>query len=78
LSAELQALAASRVALDHVVAIENATEKSAMLTRQLLTFSRKQMIRPVELNINTTIQAFRPLLKQLLDDTVNLEIRLAS
>ncbi len=77
LSAELQALAVSQVTLDHVVGIENATEKSAMLTRQLLTFSRKQMIRPVELNINTTIQAFRPLLKQLLDDTVNLEMHLA-
>lgn len=77
LDTELRALAASRNVLNHVVAIENASEKSAMLTRQLLTFSRKQIVRPVELNINTTLQAFSPLLKQLLGDTIDLEIQLA-
>ncbi len=77
LDAELRDMVVDRKILNHVVAIENASEKSAMLSRQLLTFSRKQIIRPVELNINTVIRSFSPLLRQLLDDTVNIEIQLA-
>ena len=76
LDTELRALDVDREVLNHVVAIENASEKSAMLTRQLLTFSRKQIVCPVELNINAVIGNFVPLLKQLLGDTVNFDIQL--
>ena len=77
LDTELRALAVDREVLNHVVAIENASEKSAMLTRQLLTFSRKQIVCPVELNINNVIGTFVPLLRQLLGDTVKIDIQLA-
>ncbi len=77
LDTELRALDVDREVLNHVVAIENASEKSAMLTRQLLTFSRKQVVCPVELNINTVIGTFVPLLRQLLGDSVKIDIQLA-
>lgn len=63
--------------LSHVAAIEAAADKSAMLTRQLLTFSRKQLIRPIVLNVNTTIQTFSPLLRPLLENRVTIEFHLA-
>ncbi len=76
LDAELRALALGAEIHNYVVAIENASEKSAMLTRQLLTFSRKQIVRPVEFNINSTITSFTPLLKQLLGDSIQIECTL--
>lgn len=60
-----------------VEAIEAAAEKSAMLTRQLLTFSRKQIIRPIVLNVNKTIRSFSPLVSQLLEDRITIEFNLA-
>ncbi len=76
LDAELRALAIGDETRSYLVAIENASEKSAMLTRQLLTFSRKQIVRPVELNVNATIASFTPLLKQLSGDSIQIECSL--
>ncbi len=61
----------------HLNAIEAAADKSALLTRQLLTFSRKQVIRPVLLNVNTTIRSFSGLLAQLLSDRIEIKFDLA-
>lgn len=61
----------------HVEDIEAAANKSAMLTSQLLTFSRKQVIRPVILNVNATILSFKALLSQLLEDRVVIKFDLA-
>lgn len=77
IQAELDGKALGSSICEHISAIETASDKSALLTRQLLTFSRRQIIRPVVLNVNTTIQGFRPLLCQLLDSRVSLEFHLS-
>ncbi len=77
LGAELRKLPISQQVAEHVSAIESASEKSALLTRQLLTFSRKQIIRPVVLNINSSVQSFGPLLRQLIPDRIHIHFDLA-
>ncbi len=77
IQAELDGKATEPSISEYISAIETASDKSALLTRQLLTFSRRQIIRPVVLNVNNTIQGFRPLLCQLLDSRVSLDFHLS-
>ncbi len=58
--------------LAHLAAIQSASEQSANLTKQLIAYSRKQIVRPVQLNINQSIQGFEPLARRLLGDSVRL------
>jgi len=53
--------------------IERAAKRAADLTRQLLTFSRKQRIEPVVLDLNQTILSTVNMLKRLIGDTVHIE-----
>lgn len=55
-----------------LMTIEQAGERAARLTRQLLTFARKQTIAPQPLNLNDLIRAMEPLLHRLLGDSVDL------
>ncbi len=77
LASELQSQGLSQDLHSHVVSIEAAADKSALLTRQLLTFSRKQVVRPVVLNVNTTIRSVSSLLTQLLGDRIAVQFDLA-
>ena len=54
--------------------IKNAANRAAALTRQLLAFSRKQMMQPRRLNLNDVIQNIHKLLMKLLGDDVELRI----
>jgi PAS domain S-box-containing protein len=65
---------AMRDGLQEVVA---ATERAANLTRQLLTFSRRQVARPVDIDIGETIGATTRLLQRVLGENVDLDTRLA-
>lgn len=78
IQAELEGQSLGPSICEHLAAIETASEKSALLTRQLLTFSRRQIIRPVVLNVNSTIQGFRTLLSKLVDNRVSLEFQLTN
>lgn len=66
------------LAVSQVAAIQSASERSARLTKQLLTYSRKQVLRPEVLNVNQNIRSFLPLLKQLVGDSVGLDCQLES
>ena len=46
--------------------------RAAALTRQLLTFSRKQVLQPQILNINTTITMMRAMLHRLIGENIKL------
>jgi PAS domain S-box-containing protein len=59
-----------------VLQIKSAGERAAGLTRQLLAFSRKQILQPKVLNINATISDMEPMLKRLILEHVNLMISL--
>jgi len=57
--------------------IHKAGERAAALTYQLLAFSRKQIIQPTVLNINTVIARLEPMLRRLIGEDIELTARLS-
>ncbi len=58
-----------------VLEIRRSAERAAALTRQLLAFSRKQILQPRVLNLNGVIEGLQALLSRLVGEDVALEIR---
>lgn len=52
----------------------SAGNMAAILTKQLLAFSRKQVINPVVLNLNKTIEEMGKMLGRLIGENIELEI----
>ncbi len=52
--------------------ILNAARRSADLTRQLLTFARKQIINPRVLNLNRTVEQMTTMLERLISEHIDL------
>jgi PAS domain S-box-containing protein len=52
--------------------IRKAAQRSADLTRQLLTFARKQTIDPKELNLNSTVEGMLNMLRRLIGEDIDL------
>ena len=72
-SALLQAhLAAGDPLRRHVDLIEQAGSRAAALTRQLLAFSRKQVIDPKVLDLNALVAGLEPMLRRLLGEDIEL------
>jgi PAS domain S-box-containing protein len=55
-----------------VTAIQKAAERAADLTRQLLAFSRRQMIQPTTLNISELVRDLVPMLRRLIGDHIEI------
>ena len=51
-----------------------AASRAAGLTNQLLAFSRRQMLRPVDANLNTVVAELEPMLKETLGDQIELRV----
>lgn len=62
---------------ESLVAIQDAAHRAATLTRQLLTFSRRQRLEPVILDINKVILGTEKLLKRFVGNHVRLSLDLA-
>ena len=62
---------------DDVVQIRKAAEGAAALTRQLLAFSRQQVLEPKVLDLKATIASTEKLLKRLIGEDVHLITALA-
>ena len=62
--------------LSDVKKVLAVAEQSASLTRQLLTFSRKERITPTVFNLNDAIQASNMLLEPLMGDDVQFHMQL--
>ncbi|MDE3172104.1 MAG: PAS domain S-box protein [Gemmatimonadota bacterium] len=60
-----------------VLEICKATDRAATLTRQLLAFSRRQVMRPEPLNLNTVVADLARILQRLLGEGVTVATRLA-
>jgi len=58
--------------------IQDTTQRAAALTRQLLAFSRQQVLEPRQLNINIVVNEMRQLLQRLIGDDIDLVADLAS
>jgi two-component system cell cycle sensor histidine kinase/response regulator CckA len=69
------------LALDHaeshakeqLVEIVVAAERAASLTRQLLAFSRKQILQPTVINLNDVLSSIENMLRRLLAETIELQ-----
>ena len=58
--------------------IRNAGMRAAELTGQLLAFSRKQVIKPQALDLNTLIAETEPMLRRLLPENIEISVHLDS
>jgi two-component system cell cycle sensor histidine kinase/response regulator CckA len=56
--------------------IRNVGDQAAMLTRQLLAFSRKQILRPGHINLNEVLRALHDLLVRLLGESIEVAVAL--
>jgi len=52
--------------------IHNAGEHASALTRQLLAFSRKQVLKPVVLDLNSILAGMEPMLRRLIGEHIAL------
>lgn len=57
-------------------AIQQAGERAAMLTKQLLAFSRRQVLEPIILNLNTVVTEAKELLQRLIGEDIELNLAL--
>ena len=54
--------------------IDEAADRAAALTRQLLAFSRKQVLQPKPLDLNTLVGGLAPILRRLIGEHIELII----
>ncbi|MGH7718131.1 MAG: ATP-binding protein [Gemmatimonadaceae bacterium] len=62
---------------DEVREIQLAANRAAMLTRQLLAFSRKQVLRPRPIDLNVVLRGLEPMLRKLMIEDIELDLRLS-
>jgi len=62
---------------DDLCQINKAAEQASTLTRQLLTFSRRQLLKPEVLDLNARVQDLEKMLRRLLGKNIQLDVALA-
>jgi PAS domain S-box-containing protein len=65
-------------AIDSLQEIEEAADRAANLTRQLLTFSRQQVLRPCVLDLNQVVNGLLGMLNRALGERVELRCELGA
>ena len=63
---------------EHAVEIEKAGERAAAMTKQLLAFSRQQVLTPEVLNLNTLVTDMEKMLPRLLGEDIEVSLSLDS
>jgi PAS domain S-box-containing protein len=58
--------------------IRQAGQRAAALTRQLLAFSRRQVLEPKLTGLNDVVRGVEGMLRRLLNESIRVELRLAS
>lgn len=61
--------------LESVEEIGAATQRAAALTRQLLLFSRKEMLQPHDLDLNQSIKGMAKMLKRILGEDIHIQFK---
>jgi PAS domain S-box-containing protein len=59
---------------EYLISVDRAADSAASLTRQLLTFSRKQIISPKVINLNDVLTHVQKLLTRLIGEDIHLEL----
>jgi two-component system cell cycle sensor histidine kinase/response regulator CckA len=62
---------------DDLTQISKATEQAATLTRQLLAFSRRQVLNPEVLDLNLILSDLGKMLRRLIGEDIQLQVRLS-
>ena len=70
-------LANDRKSAMHAAEIKKSAERAAGLTRQLLAFSRKQVMQPKALNLNAVVADLAKMLQRLIGENIELVLDLA-
>ncbi len=61
---------------EHAEEVEKAGQRAASLTRQLLAFSRQQVLEPTVLDINTLVSDTEKMLRRLIGEDIELSAKL--
>jgi two-component system cell cycle sensor histidine kinase/response regulator CckA len=69
---------ATGATLEHAQLIRKAGEQAAALTRQLLAFSRKQILDPRVLDLNALVRDMEKLLQRVIGEGIKIEIETAA
>jgi PAS domain S-box-containing protein len=72
----LEVLGPSHPARSEVMEIRTAADRASSLTRQLLAFSRKQILHPEPIDTNDVLRGMHKLLRRLIGEDVDLDLRL--
>jgi len=62
--------------LNELTEIKKAVERATNLSRQLLTFSRKQITNPVAFDVNESIKNNHKMLSRLIEENIKIELNL--
>jgi PAS domain S-box-containing protein len=71
-----RSLTTDHACFEHAEEIEKASQRAVSLTRQLLAFSRQQVLEPVILNLNTLVSDMEKMLPRLIGEDVTLSLEL--
>jgi PAS domain S-box-containing protein len=71
-----KALTTNAALREHAVEIEKAGQRAASLTKQLLAFSRQQVLTPAVLNLNTLASDMEKMLPRLLGEDIEVSLLL--
>ena len=71
-----RALGTNQELCDHAAEIEKAGQRAASLTKQLLAFSRQQVLTPAILNLNTLAHDMQGMLPRLLGEDIEVTLEL--
>ena len=71
-----RSLAPGNPSYEYAEEIEKAGQRAASLTRQLLAFSRQQILEPVVLNLNGLISDMEKMLSRLIGEDIHLNLAL--
>ena len=74
----MNVLPPSDVAARKIEQIDRAADRATSLTRQLLAFSRMQVLQPRVLNLNTVVEDIGKLIPRLIGEDIELVLRLSA
>src|SRR6202011_97196 len=72
-----RSLGSEHASFEHAEEIEKAGQRAVSLTRQLLAFSRQQVLEPAILNLNTLVTDMEKMLPRLIGEDIQLNLTLA-